>query len=202
VKMKFRSAALLTLAMALAFAPVALADSFDFSFTSLNPPNGVFGGGIVSGNLSTTYVSPGVYDITSGSIDITGGTSAGNYVTGMGSLVPTTGMKEYSAGPPESFSSPSGSFFFDNLLYMNNPSQELDGAGLLFMVGGDEINIYGNGSPNSYSIGEYQSGSPVLTDVGDFNATSVIPEPTSLLLLGTGLFGLAGALFISKHATS
>ena len=69
---------------------------------------------------------------------------------------------------------------------------ELDGWGLFFLIGSAGVDIWGNG-PDNYSLFEGNSSPHVYTeyDGGSF----VTPEPTSLLLLGTGLLGLAFVAF-------
>ncbi len=83
----------------------------------------------------------------------------------------------------------------DNLLYASGDL--LDFGGLSFAAGGLDYNIY------LYSPGVYHecsSGSSYpctedasLDNVVTFSAAATTPEPSSLLLLGTGIAGVCGA---------
>ena len=209
--MRKLSLALLALATALAISPAALADDFNFSFSTLYStapaPGAIFGEGAYGyGTLSGVEVSPGLYEITSGTIELFGGSDT--YAHGTGTLVadPTPGI------PATTSLSPLGQaeqpFVYDDLLYMpTNPSsaQELDHYGLLFWVDDSEVGISGNGvASNSYSIIEWAdylaNGDPSDADaesdnIGGFNATSDAPEPPSWLLLGSGLLALTGVAY-------
>jgi hypothetical protein len=62
----------------------------------------------------------------------------------------------------------------------------LDSAGLLFSVGGTELNVFANGAPISGGLGYTIADSNGAQAVGDFIVNSpTVPEPTPLLLLGT-----------------
>jgi len=200
--MRKLSLALLTLATALAISPAALADDFDFAFNTLYStapaPGVVFNEGAFGyGTLSGVEVSPGMYEITSGTIDLFGGSDT--YLRGTGTLVsdPTPGMPALS---------PSGEFKYDDLLYMPTTpgsAQEPDPVGLLFLVGGGELVISGG---NFIEFADYLAKLPngridvndadaISDNFGDFNATSAAPEPPSLLFLGTGLLALLGIAY-------
>jgi hypothetical protein len=155
-------------AAAFAITPMAQASTFAFSYTA---PGGVSG----SGTLTGTY-GPGYVVITSGTGTFDDGVNSGSI-----SLISNPNV-------PNSSVSPSGYFAYDDLLSPGASDGEvLDINGLLFSFDGMELNLWEQGAAGMDGWAESNGNS-------GYGELTVTPEPGSLLLMGTGLLGLAVVL--------
>jgi hypothetical protein len=176
----------LTIAAAVTFAPVAaLANSVPFGYT-FTGNDGVVATGVLYG----TSTGSGAYDITSGTISLTGAPACNNCgglsgpLDGTGVFVtdPRTGVFQTGGGTQLILDGT------DSLLYPDS-SQLIDNSGVFLfqMDSGLGVGLFSN-EPGGPGYGMF-GGNWTLDDSGSL---SLAPEPSSMLLLGTGLVGLAG----------
>jgi hypothetical protein len=166
----------LTMAMAVTLASsTASAETFGYTYTGNG--DGVVATGMLTGDLS----APGAYLITSGTIDLTGAGS----LDGTGLFVPNPGTGVFQTGGGTQLIL-AGT---DSLLYPF-ASQLIGNNGLfLFQMGaGQGVGLFSN-EPDSPGYGMF-GGNWTLNDKG---AIDVTPEPSSLLLVGSGMMVLASA---------
>lgn len=172
--MKFL-APLFSLALALLSSLAAHANTITFSAA---------GNGFESSGTMTVVADP----TTPGTLDVTGVSGEVNGVTITG-LLPGS----YNANAP-SFNA-AGTIMYDNLYYVTSPVFDYNGIGLNIGNSGSQGNFY-------YDQGGYQflDINDNVVDLTSFTVTET-PEPSTLVLLGTGIVGLAFT-FARRSATS
>jgi hypothetical protein len=189
--MKYRITALFGLAASLVFAPAAQADSYAYNLSSSDSTVML---------LSLTFTTAGSCSGAGQVCDITGVS---------GTLTDTNFL-----AAPESITSfaPGGGgglyltsdflFLYDNQINPDGTAAGFDGSvldgigGVVFYTGGDtplEVGLSGGGS-NTYFLNESEDGVTYNYAVDEElvgSEATVIPEPSPLLLMGTGLLMLA-----------
>jgi len=195
--------ALLAMATALAITPAAKADTFYFTATTVTDV--VLASGYLTGTLVSGSGPTATYNLSS---------VASGGVSVLDTLFPGGGSPTFNVSVARDGTST------DDYTTPNAGAQHLIGTapnGLylsaVFGSGTDLIEFFSGStclvgsppgtstpSPSGYCVYENIGATSQETVLGDFNIVDVTPEPSSLLLLGTGLLGLAFVAFRKAKA--
>jgi hypothetical protein len=173
--MKHRRLGLCILALVtLAISPVAHADTFDFGFSGI----------LFSGSGTFTATEEGATDV----YDITGVTGTVRDWAGSSNITSLIGLNQFNGNDNKLMFLGIGPPFF-------LPTKFFDSDGVSFsLADGDVINLNDSWGSEYAVIGAPKGLTlPEVATIG-IAKNSPVPEPSSLALFGTGIFGIAGAM--------